>query len=170
MAARSAYDACVLLIQANAVPLDCFAFPTLFNHARNFTLITRVVMVKVLFIGVIHAGHANRTFAVKYDPLIFPSVPNACFNLIFICGVVVVAGDHHYTTDKNEVEACVRDGWKDEGIVFYSEGSVGMTSMYNPYEKHFYHHYTSDECEIACMIEEGWKREAVKWYCIGLDE
>lgn len=74
-------------------------------------------------------------------------------------------GEHHYTSTADELKRCVDVGWKNEGIMFYSQGDVKMVSMYNPYEEKFYHHYTSDEDEIAKMVKAGWKREEVKWRC-----
>ena len=75
-------------------------------------------------------------------------------------------GEHHYTTDENELAACVKAGWVNEGIQFYSvqNGDVPVYSMYNPYEKKFYHHYTSDPDEIARMVKDGWVKEGIKWY------
>ena len=78
-------------------------------------------------------------------------------------------GEHHYTTKEDEVAACVKAGWRNEGVKFFSvldadKQTVGMVSMYNPYEKKFYHHYTSDPNEIAKMVKDGWRKEDVKWY------
>ena len=75
-------------------------------------------------------------------------------------------GEHHYTTDENELAACVKAGWVNEGIKFHSvqNGTVPVYSMYNPYEKKFYHHYTSDPDEIAKMVKAGWVKEEIKWY------
>ena len=78
-------------------------------------------------------------------------------------------GEHHYTTKEDEVAACVKAGWKNEGVKFFSvldadKQTVGMVSMYNPYEKKFYHHYTSDADEIAKMVKDGWRKEEIKWY------
>ena len=78
-------------------------------------------------------------------------------------------GEHHYTTKEDEVATCVKAGWKNEGVKFFSvldkdKQTVGMVSMYNPYEKKFYHHYTSDPDEIAKMVKDGWRKEEIKWY------
>ncbi len=78
-------------------------------------------------------------------------------------------GEHHYTTKQDEVAACVKAGWRNEGVKFFSvldedKQTVGMVSMYNPYEKKFYHHYTSDADEIAKMVKDGWRKEEIKWY------
>ena len=78
-------------------------------------------------------------------------------------------GEHHYTTKEDEVAACVKAGWRNEGVKFFSvldedKQTVGMVSMYNPYEKKFYHHYTSDADEIAKMVKDGWRKEEIKWY------
>jgi|GEM_PF-1964274 len=78
-------------------------------------------------------------------------------------------GEHHYTTKEDELTKCVKAGWKNEGVKFFSvldadKQTVGMVSMYNPYEKKFYHHYTSDPDEIAKMVKDGWRKEDVKWY------
>ena len=78
-------------------------------------------------------------------------------------------GEHHYTTKEDEVATCVKAGWKNEGVKFFSvldkdKQTVGMVSMYNPYEKKFYHHYTSDAGEIAKMVKDGWRKEEIKWY------
>ena len=78
-------------------------------------------------------------------------------------------GEHHYTTKEDEVAACVKAGWRNEGVKFFSvldedKQTVGMVSMYNPYEKKFYHHYTSDADEIAKMVKDGWRQEEIKWY------
>lgn len=78
-------------------------------------------------------------------------------------------GEHHYTTKEDEVADCVKAGWKNEGVKFFSvldkdKETVGMVSMYNPYETKFYHHYTSNADEIAKMVKDGWRKEEVKWY------
>ncbi len=78
-------------------------------------------------------------------------------------------GEHHYTTKEDEVAECVKAGWKNEGVKFFSvldkdKQTVGMVSMYNPYEQKFYHHYTADADEIAKMVKAGWIKEEVKWY------
>ena len=78
-------------------------------------------------------------------------------------------GEHHYTMKENEVAKCVKAGWRNEGVKFFSvldedKQTVGMVSMYNPYEKKFYHHYTSDPAEIAKMVKDGWRKEEIKWY------
>jgi len=78
-------------------------------------------------------------------------------------------GEHHYTTKEDELAKCVKAGWRNEGVKFFSvldadKQTVGMVSMYNPYEKKFYHHYTSDPDEIAKMVKDGWRKEDVKWY------
>ncbi len=78
-------------------------------------------------------------------------------------------GEHHYTMKEDEVANCVKAGWKNEGVKFFSvldvdKQTVGMVSMYNPYEKKFYHHYTSDPDEIAKMVKAGWRKEEIKWY------
>ena len=78
-------------------------------------------------------------------------------------------GEHHYTTKEDEVAACVKAGWRNEGVKFFSvldedKQTVGMVSMYNPYEKKFYHHYTSDADEITKMVKDGWRKEEIKWY------
>ena len=78
-------------------------------------------------------------------------------------------GEHHYTTKEDELAKCVKAGWKNEGVKFFSvldedKQTVGMVSMYNPYEKKFYHHYTSDPDEIAKMVKAGWVKEEIKWY------
>ena len=78
-------------------------------------------------------------------------------------------GEHHYTMDEEELANCVKAGWVNEGVKFFSASEddghvVGMVSMYNPYEKAFYHHYTSDEKEIKQMVKDGWIKEDIKWY------
>ena len=78
-------------------------------------------------------------------------------------------GEHHYTTKEDELVKCVKAGWKNEGVKFFSvldadKQTVGMVSMYNPYEKKFYHHYTSDADEIAKMVKDGWRKEEIEWY------
>ena len=79
------------------------------------------------------------------------------------------SGEHHYTMKEDEVAKCVKAGWRNEGVKFFSvldadKQTVGMVSMYNPYEKKFYHHYTSDADEIAKMVKAGWIKEEIKWY------
>ena len=78
-------------------------------------------------------------------------------------------GEHHYTTKEDELAKCVKAGWRNEGVKFFSvldadKQTVGMVSMYNLYEKKFYHHYTSDPDEIAKMVKDGWRKEEIKWY------
>ena len=78
-------------------------------------------------------------------------------------------GEHHYTTKEDELAKCVKAGWINEGVKFFSvldsdKQTVGVVSMYNPYEKKFYHHYTSDAAEIAKMVKDGWRKEEIKWY------
>ena len=76
-------------------------------------------------------------------------------------------GEHHYTTDTNEVKNLVKIGWKDEGVCFYSSRSKKRTpvySLYNPNRTEFYHHYTAKLDEIEQNVRDGWKKEGVKWY------
>ena len=73
--------------------------------------------------------------------------------------------------NEDEVKACVANGWKDEGVVFYSakkddKGAIAMVSLYNPYHEAFYHHYTSDEGEIQARVADGWKNEGPKFYLV----
>lgn len=79
-------------------------------------------------------------------------------------------GDHHYTTDKAEVEKCIKNGWSlDEGATLtvsstQKAGYLPVYRLYNPYEQDHYHHFTTDRNEANARIADGWRDEGVAWY------
>lgn len=79
-------------------------------------------------------------------------------------------GDHHYTTDKAEVERCIKNGWSlDEGATLtvsstQKAGYLPVYRLYNPYEQDHYHHFTTDRNEANARIADGWRDEGIAWY------
>lgn len=78
------------------------------------------------------------------------------------------AGDHHYTLSKNERDNLVAVGWKDEGIVWYSNSSEGspIYRTYNPNAVTGAHHFTEDSQESKNLIGLGWRDEDIAFYSI----
>lgn len=76
-------------------------------------------------------------------------------------------GDHFYTTDAEERDALVAEGWTDEGIGWqapaYSNTSVHR--LLNPNTG--LHLFTADENEYQQLAAEGWTDEGISWYSAG---
>lgn len=63
-------------------------------------------------------------------------------------------GEHLYTTDSNEVAELTRSTWKNEGVIGYSGGSVGIYRLRN--KRNSAHLYTGDTNEINTLIKGDW--------------
>lgn len=74
------------------------------------------------------------------------------------------SGEHHFTTDQNEVINLTSLGWKFEGIAWVSptSSSVPVYRLYNPYSGD--HHYTTSSEEYEHLGQIGWKQEGIAWY------
>ncbi len=77
------------------------------------------------------------------------------------------SSDHHYTTSAKERDQMVRNGWRAEGVGWYSadkDGGVPLYRLFNPYVAIGTHHYTTDSRERDQMVRDGWRDEGVAWY------
>lgn len=75
-------------------------------------------------------------------------------------------GDHHYTLGKSEYDALEKNGWRGEGIAWYSFSSSYGTSLhrlYNPHAQTGTHHYTMATSEKDSLVRSGWKYESSAW-------
>ncbi len=81
----------------------------------------------------------------------------------------VSGGDHHYTTNESEYNSLPADGWKQEGVAWYSadeneSGAVKLLRQYNPYSETGTHNYTKNQKEQDNLIKAGWRAEGIGWY------
>ncbi|MBR4455175.1 MAG: mannosyl-glycoprotein endo-beta-N-acetylglucosamidase, partial [Solobacterium sp.] len=78
-------------------------------------------------------------------------------------------GDHHYTGNAKERNNLEAQGWKYEGIAWYSSGSDGVPQyrLYNPNAVSGSHHYTASKEERAQLEAAGWKYEGIGFYTAG---
>lgn len=76
------------------------------------------------------------------------------------------AGQHMYTTDYDEAESLVKDGWQAETVTFASarEGTP-VLRLYNPNSGS--HHWTTDPAERDMLVDAGWREEDADWYAAG---
>ena len=68
---------------------------------------------------------------------------------------------HLYTKDTNEYKVLASRGWKQEGVAYYSYGSIPVYRLYHPGLKK--HLYTKDTNEYKVLAERGWLQEGVAW-------
>lgn len=68
-------------------------------------------------------------------------------------------GEHLYTPSSSERDACVDEGWAEEGTGWYAPRSSGtpVYRLYNPYAG--YHLYSSDLDEVRSLASLGWRVE-----------
>ncbi len=81
----------------------------------------------------------------------------------------VSGGDHHYTTNESEYKSLPADGWKQEGVAWYSAdeneaGAIPLYRQYNPYGETGTHNYTKSTDEQNNLIKAGWRAEGIGWY------
>lgn len=85
----------------------------------------------------------------------------------------VPLGDHHYTSDINEVTTLLRAGWKEGNVVFYSAKAddPNVTPIYGVYNPNAYtmrtsgaHHLTCNQAEANMLLRAGWKEGEPKFY------
>lgn len=70
------------------------------------------------------------------------------------------SGEHFYTPSYAEVEACVRAGWKDEGLAWYQQADGDpVYRLYNPNAGD--HHYTTSAAERDHLVSIGWSDEGM---------
>ncbi len=76
------------------------------------------------------------------------------------------SGEHHYTANVAERDACIEAGWTDEGEAWVAPdtSSTPVYRLYNPYEPLGDHHYTVDKQEYDDCVAAGWAGEDVGWY------
>lgn len=55
-------------------------------------------------------------------------------------------------------------GWNDEGVGWYSGGSVRLDRQYNPNAYANNHNYTSSAVEKENLLSLGWQDEGTAWY------
>jgi len=106
---------------------------------------------------------------------------NVDYKGIFINGVMSSSGDmpvyriynpndrrHMFTTNYNEVLARVADGWKDEGVAFYTlnegQGGVPLYRLYNRNSGE--HFFTINRFEVENLIANGWEDEGIACYVL----
>lgn len=70
------------------------------------------------------------------------------------------AGYHMYTTSYAEYTGMVSDGWRGEGIIFFTDGSgdVPLYRLYNQYTG--MHLFTTDKTEYDNLVSAGWTGES----------
>ena len=68
---------------------------------------------------------------------------------------------HLYTKDTNEYKVLANRGWKQEGVTYYSYGSIPIYRLYHPGLKK--HLYTKDSKEYKVLAGRGWLQEGVAW-------
>ena len=68
---------------------------------------------------------------------------------------------HLYTRDANEYTVPSKRGWRQEGVAYYSHGSVPIYRLYHSGLKK--HLYTRDTNERNVLSKRGWKYEGVAW-------
>ena len=74
--------------------------------------------------------------------------------------------DHHYTKDKHEIDVLVKKyGWKVEGTVFYSGGSIKVYRAFNSSLSKGGHHFTANKPEYDTLNSK-WRREGVAFYAV----
>lgn len=73
--------------------------------------------------------------------------------------------EHLYTMDLNERKVLTtKQGWRDEGLVFFSGGRTALTRLYNKNAVAYNCHLlTSDENEIKTLTAQGWVNEGLSW-------
>ena len=71
------------------------------------------------------------------------------------------AGYHMYTTSYAEYTGMVSDGWRGEGIIFFTDGSgdVPLFRLYNQYNG--MHLFTTSKSEYDGLVSAGWTGEGV---------
>lgn len=76
------------------------------------------------------------------------------------------AEQHMFTTDYDEAESLVKDGWRTETVTFASarEGTP-VLCLYNPNSGS--HHWTTDPAERDMLVDAGWREEDADWYAAG---
>lgn len=74
------------------------------------------------------------------------------------------SGEHFYTLDSNEVKNLVSHGWRNEGVSFYSGGSIPVYRLYNPNAGIGAHHFTYNTGERDSLIKSGWRNEGIAFY------
>lgn len=73
--------------------------------------------------------------------------------------------EHLYSMDLNEKNHLTsKQGWRYEGIVFFSGGNTPLTRLYNSKAVAYNCHLlTSDQNEIKTLMARGWKNEGLSW-------
>ena len=74
-------------------------------------------------------------------------------------------GEHFYTTSVAERQACISNGWNDEGVAWYAPRSsdTPIYRVMNPNNKNE-HFYTKSKSEKDWLVSLGWRDEGIAWY------
>lgn len=82
-------------------------------------------------------------------------------------------GDHHYTSNLDEVKQLLAAGWKEGNVVFYSSADTtsDRVPIYGVYNPNAYamgmsgaHHLTFKKAEVDNLLSLGWKEGDPKFY------
>jgi hypothetical protein len=98
-----------------------------------------------------------------FDPPVPPVVSTAVTRLHN-----PVSGEHHYTSDENEINTLVNElGWTNEDVGWVAPTTgIPVYRLFNSASGE--HHYTKDTNEINTLVNElGWTNEDVGWYSGG---
>lgn len=72
------------------------------------------------------------------------------------------SGQHLFTADSYEYKVVQTQGWKSEGIAFYSGGKIPVYRLYNPHSGQ--HLDTANGTERNSLVKAGWRAEGTAWY------
>ena len=78
-------------------------------------------------------------------------------------------GEHFYTKNPSERDACVRNKWRYEGIAWYApeHSEYPVYRVCNPNGIHM-HHYTTNKKERDWLVNvHGWRDEGISFYSTG---
>ncbi|WP_158275816.1 hypothetical protein [Bifidobacterium catulorum] len=70
---------------------------------------------------------------------------------------------HHYTVSRNEVNKCLRQGWRSEGVAFkaFKTGNHVYRLYNTKYRAHF---FTLSNSEYVSLQKHGWRGEGIAFY------
>ncbi|MBT1179628.1 InlB B-repeat-containing protein [Bifidobacterium vespertilionis] len=103
---------------------------------------------------------------VKSDVPVQPEVEKVAVYRLYNPGLAQVA-QHLYTTNVDEYNRLQQsEGWKGEGIVFYTTSDKTAAPVYRLYNQYTSEHFlTSDKAEYEDLYQnKGWTNEGVAWY------
>nr|WP_240540923.1 InlB B-repeat-containing protein [Bifidobacterium vespertilionis] len=109
---------------------------------------------------------AAEALLVKSDVPVQPEVEKVAVYRLYNPGLAQVA-QHLYTTNVDEYNRLQQsEGWKGEGIVFYTTSDKTAAPVYRLYNQYTSEHFlTSDKAEYEDLYQnKGWTNEGVAWY------